>query len=400
MGSRRAMALWSWRLVRREWRQQILVLALVAISIALASFFAVIFANSNGGGSGAFRGTATHEFQVFAGQAPLAEQQREVVARFDPIAVTAQRAGMRQKGSPYDFDVSDSVIETVFGRGPFAVTEGTLPTAAGEIAVSDSLMRRLGTSIGETIELTDRSYRVVGRFEDRTDLRSLHAIVAPGMVLEPTALHILVRSDDATVRAFEESAGRDRFITSVDLSAKANSRFVNTMLAYLMTSVGMVEIGLLCAAGFAVMARRRIREFGMLGAIGAKERELRQAMAINGLLIGVIGGSIGVAAGFGSSLLFQPSVERFIGARIGFWGIPWSGILPFVALAAMTATLAAWWPARAISRASIVESVAARRPVARPVRRTALVALVAVVAGSIVHSWSIGTIGAQARPAR
>jgi putative ABC transport system permease protein len=391
MGSRRAMALWSWRLIRREWRQQALVLSLVLIAIALSSFFAVIFANSNASGSGATHGTATHELRVFAGQAPLAEQQRDIAAQFDPIAVTAWRAGIRLKGAPTDFDLSDSVSPTVFGGRPFTLTKGAWPTASGEIALSDALIRDLGASIGETIDLTDHTYQVVGRFEDPDDLRRLHAIVAPGTVSNPTGLQILTRSDDATVKRFEDTAREDRFVTSTDFSNKSTSRFINTMLVYLMTSVGMVEIGLLCAAGFAVMARRRIREFGVLGAIGAKERELRRAMAMNGLLIGIIGGALGVATGFGASLLFQPSVEQLIGARIGFWGIPWSSIVPFVALAAITSTLAAWWPARSIARASIVESIAARRPAARPVRRTAIVALATVVIGAVVHSRSVAS---------
>jgi putative ABC transport system permease protein len=389
MGSRRAMALWSWRLIRREWRQQALVLALVSIAIAAASFFAVIFSNTNAGPTAASHGTATHEIQVTAGVATLADQQRQIASRFSPIAVAAWRQGMRQKGSPYDFDLSDSVSPTVFGGRPVTLLVGAFPTTTAEIALSDSLLRKLGTAIGETIELTAGSFRVVGRFEDPTDLRAMHAIVVPGNVPEPTSLHVLIRSDNATLPRF--AAGDPGEIQVSAFSSRTKSQFLNALVWYLMTTVAMVEIGLLSAAGFAVMARRRIREFGMLGAIGAKERQLRQAMAMNGLLIGLIGGVAGVAVGFGGSLLFQPSVERLIAVRIGFWGIPWSSLVPYVGLASVTSLLAAWWPARSISRASIVESVAARRPEAHPVRRTALVGVAAAVIGAVVHSWAVAS---------
>jgi putative ABC transport system permease protein len=36
--ARRAVARWAWRLLRREWRQQILVLALLTLSVAAAAF--------------------------------------------------------------------------------------------------------------------------------------------------------------------------------------------------------------------------------------------------------------------------------------------------------------------------------------------------------------------------
>jgi hypothetical protein len=146
-------------------------------------------------------------------------------------------------------DLSDSASPTAFGGKPFTLTKGAWPTSAGEIGLSDSLIRSLGASIGETIDLTDGNYLVVGRFEDSTDLRRAHAIVAPGTVSNPTGVHILLHFDGASVKRFEDTATADRFLTSVNFSDKSKSRFVNTMLVYLMTSVGMVEIGLLCAAG-------------------------------------------------------------------------------------------------------------------------------------------------------
>jgi putative ABC transport system permease protein len=36
--ARRAVARWAWRLLRREWRQQILVLALLTVTVAAAAF--------------------------------------------------------------------------------------------------------------------------------------------------------------------------------------------------------------------------------------------------------------------------------------------------------------------------------------------------------------------------
>src|SRR5690348_3082973 len=38
VAARRAVARWAWRLLRREWRQQALVVALLAVAVAAAAF--------------------------------------------------------------------------------------------------------------------------------------------------------------------------------------------------------------------------------------------------------------------------------------------------------------------------------------------------------------------------
>jgi hypothetical protein len=51
-------------------------------------------------------------------------------------------------------------------------------------------------------------------------------------------------------------------------------------------TVALVLVALLAAAGFVVLAQRRPRQLGMLGAIGATEKRLRLTMAANGAALG------------------------------------------------------------------------------------------------------------------
>jgi hypothetical protein len=46
-------------------------------------------------------------------------------------------------------------------------------------------------------------------------------------------------------------------------------------------------VALLAAAGFVVLAQRRLRQLGMLGAIGVTEKRLRLTVAANGAAVGV-----------------------------------------------------------------------------------------------------------------
>ena len=69
-----------------------------------------------------------------------------------------------------------------------------------------------------------------------------------------------------------------------------------TILA--MATVGMLFVGLLAVAGFAVVAQRRMRALGVLSSVGANDRSVRLVMLANGAAVGltaaVAGGTIGL----------------------------------------------------------------------------------------------------------
>ena len=68
--ARRAVARWAWRLLRREWRQQILVLALLILTVAAAGF-SVSAAYNVAALPGPQFGSANHLLQ-FGGTSPKA----------------------------------------------------------------------------------------------------------------------------------------------------------------------------------------------------------------------------------------------------------------------------------------------------------------------------------------
>ena len=58
MPARRAVIRWAWRLLRREWRQQLLILALITVAVA-ATFVGSAVATNTPPPAGAGFGTAT-----------------------------------------------------------------------------------------------------------------------------------------------------------------------------------------------------------------------------------------------------------------------------------------------------------------------------------------------------
>ena len=148
-----------------------------------------------------------------------------------------------------------------------------------------------------------------------------------------------------------------------------------------LATIGLLFIGLLSVGGFAVLAARRQRALGMLGALGATDRHVRLVMVANGALVGSVGAVTGSALGLGLWLAFAPRLESLIGRRVDRFDLPWWAIGAAMLLAVLTAFGAAWWPARASARVSIVAALSGRPPRPQPAHRFA------VLGGRASGSW-------------
>src|SRR5918995_302709 len=59
VAARRAVVRWAWRLFRREWRQQVLVVSLLTVAVA-AAIGSVTIAYNSGAADNAAHGSASH----------------------------------------------------------------------------------------------------------------------------------------------------------------------------------------------------------------------------------------------------------------------------------------------------------------------------------------------------
>ena len=62
-------------------------------------------------------------------------------------------------------------------------------------------------------------------------------------------------------------------------------------------TVFLLLASLVAAAGFAVVAQRRLRQLGMLAAIGATQKHLRLVLLTNGAVVGAIAALLGTIVG-------------------------------------------------------------------------------------------------------
>jgi putative ABC transport system permease protein len=117
----------------------------------------------------------------------------------------------------------------------------------------------------------------------------------------------------------------------------------------------------------------------MLAAIGATRRQLRMVMVATGSLVGIVAAVTGAVIGLAAWFAAASHLEAFAGHRIDRFAVPWDLVAAGMLIAILTASGAAWWPARAASRVPVVSALSARPLKPRPAHRTAVVGLLLIV---------------------
>ena len=370
--ARRAVARWAWRLFRREWRQQALVLALLSATVAAAiGFMSAAYTMAPVPGNAEF-GSAT-DFLKFEEPDPQAIQASVAAARqqFGTIDVIDHR-DVAVPGVFRPIDLRAQAPEGAYTGPLLDLRQGSYPTGTDQIAVTDGLTEILHVGLGSTLSLEGVSRTVVGIVEDPSDLSDEFALVAP-QTMVPTSTTVLLDADDNQVRQFRAPAqqlGIGNRPPGEDLIA--------AVIVLVMSTVVLLLAALVATASFVVLAQRRARQLGMLAAIGGTEKQLRNVTVVNGAVIGAAAAVIGCTIGLVGWVLVSPRVESAVGYRFDSFDLPWLLIGAGLVLAVLTATLAAWWPARAVARMPTVAALSGRPPQPRPARRSAALALIAV----------------------
>lgn len=377
--ARRAVIRWAWRLFRREWRQQSLVLTLVALAVA-ATTVGLGFAGNTADPQAATYGTANRIATLNSTGAQADADIAALRAAFGTVEVIDHQT-IPVAGSASGIDLRAQDPHGPLGRSTLRLRTGRYPQGPGEIAVTDQVAALFQLTVGGSWDQGGRPRTVVGLVENPLNLRDRFALVAPGQADPAERTNVLLRATDARFRG---AARPDGMSTQV----RNEEQDPATIGVILLATIGLLFVGLLAAAGFTVMAQRRMRSLGMLGAIGASHRHVRLVVVANGAVVGVAGALTGAAAGFAAWASFGPRMEPLLAHRIDRFDLPWLPLAGMVLLAIVTAVGAAWWPARATARMPVVAALSARPVPPRPAHRFALlgVVLLAVGLGAIAAS--------------
>jgi putative ABC transport system permease protein len=380
--ARRALVRWSWRLLRREWRSQTLVALLLTAAVMAAVSGGTAVYNTPGTTDGKLGSAGT--MLTLDGKDPRAVAAdlatlRAAVGAVDVIGRNAVTA----PGSATPIEYRSQRPHGTFTGSLLAVHRGRYPSGTGEAAVTDGTAQLLGLRLGGTIALDGHARTIVGIVENPSDLSDEFVLVDPSSV-RPQTLSVLVRPKQGigagslhlrTASPMAEGIGTD------------NGTLVATTLVLAAATVLLLLVAFVAAAAFAVLAHRRLRQLGMLAAIGATGGQVRLVMTATGFLVGAVAAFLGTVAGLALWPFVAPRLENAVNHRIALSGIPWPLVIALGVLAIAMSTGAAWWPARAASRVPVRAALSGRPPVPRPGHRSALFAAGFFAAGMGLLAW-------------
>jgi putative ABC transport system permease protein len=380
VAARRAVVRWAWRLVRREWRQQLLVVTLLSVAVA-AAIGSMTVASSVGSRAGDPElGSAGWELLLDGSDARKLEAGIEAARKtFGAIDVIGHRAVPVPGGiGTVDYRTQDP--GGAYSGELLALQAGDYPTGPGQAAVTDGVADSLRLAIGSTLALDGRRRTVVGIVENPRKLSDEFVLLAPS---SPGAdnVRVLVDGEEGRIESLFRSLG-DR--SALEGAANAGSDVSNAQETLAMLAVATVFLllaALVAAAGFAVVAQRRLRQLGMLAAVGATEKHVRLVLSTNGAVVGTIAALIGTVTGVVLWAVLAPTLETAVDHRLDRLGLPWGLIVATVVLAVLAATASAWWPGRTVARLPVTLALSGRPPRPRPARRSAVAAAALIAVG-------------------
>jgi putative ABC transport system permease protein len=357
---------------RREWRQQLLLVALLAASVGAAVAGISAAYNAPKPGTAKF-GLATELLRLdgsnaHALRAAVADARRqlgpvEVIGRrFAPVPGSIERVEYRAQDP-----------NGRYGRPMLALRDGRYPALVREAAVTDGVADTLRLRIGDTLALDGHPRKVVGIVENPTDLEDEFALVAPSASDPPQSVTLLVGASAASFAHAHVSAAREIH--------GGDNQTTTAIWIFVAIAVLFLLVVLVVAAGFVAVAQRRLRQLGMLAAIGATEKHLRLVMATHGAIVGVLATALGACSGLALWVWLAPVLETAAGHRVDRLHLPWALIVLTLLLAVGMATAAAWWPARSVARIPVMVALSGRPPRPLPARGSAAIAGLLIPAG-------------------
>jgi putative ABC transport system permease protein len=385
--ARRAVIRWAGRMFRREWRQQILVVTLLTVAVAAAIGGVTIVHHTAPADDSQFGSANT--LLRFDGSDPRKLQAGLAAARrsFGTIDVIAHRS-VAVPGSVDTVDYRAQDPGGTYGGELLALRRGSYPTGPGQVAVTDGVAELLRLDLGSTLALDGRRRTVVGILENPRKLSDEFALVSPSSAGAADYVTVLADTSDRSLESFF-GRGSDPPPAFAGTEIWGNDHpEAPTLAMFSVTTVLLLLASLVAAAGFAVVAQRRLRQLGMLAAVGATEKQVRLVLLANGAVVGAIAAVVGTAAGLAAWVVFAPTLESAIDHRIDRLSLPWWLIATTILLAVLGATASAWWPGRAAARLPVVLALSGRPPRPRPARHSAIAAaaLIAVGVGCLALS--------------
>ncbi|MFD0316456.1 ABC transporter permease [Streptomyces flavalbus] len=225
--------------------------------------------------------------------------------------------------------LSTPVRATLFqgdtSSGRYEMIAGHWFTGAGQAVVPTGLLERTGTSIGDPIRVTlgkdTRTLRIVGEaFDTSNDGLTVHTDLASFPGTTPEVFQIDVEPN-VSPAAYAERLNTVVRPLGGDVIANSASRQENTIILLDAIAV-LLTLMLLSVAGLGVLnsvvldTRERVHDLGVCKALGMTPRQTVSLVLASVTGIGLLGGLIGVPAGYALHGLVLPLMGHSAGTNL------------------------------------------------------------------------------------
>jgi putative ABC transport system permease protein len=120
----------------------------------------------------------------------------------------------------------------------------------------------------------------------------------------------------------------------------------------LILSVIISAFGIVNTLGLSIY--ERIRELGLLRAVGMSKRQVKRMIRVEAVIIAVLGAILGLAIG----ILFGWALQRALSdVGVDRLAIPFGQLAVMLIVAALIGVLAAIWPARRAAKLNVLEAI-------------------------------------------
>jgi putative ABC transport system permease protein len=395
VAARRAVIRWALRLLRREWRQQLLILGLITVAVGAAVVASAVATDIPSPIAGVL-GTAQDAASVTGRPANINAEISELEGRYGTVDVI-ENESVQIPGTSNTFDLRAQDPHGPFGGPMLSLVSGHYPATADQIAVTSGVAADFSLSVGGNWTVAGKTWTVTGIVQNPQNLIEAFALVIPGQVTTPDNVTALFNAPGQAASSIQASTGLN--ITTAQ--TVANTNVINPETISIAAAVlGMLLIALVGIGGFTVLAQRRLRAIGMLAAQGATQRHIRLVVRANGAATGVVGAVAGFVLGFLAWLAYRPYAEQSAHHLMGVFQLPWAVIGISMALAVIATYFAASRPAKTIARTPIVAALAGRPPAPKKTRHLAVpigIAFLVVAflllgaAGAIAPATAVGS---------
>ena len=381
--ARRAVFRWGWRLFRREWRQQLLVLGLLTVAVAVTIWGTSTVTNVQlPNPNYATFGTAAVQVTLPGTDPQLAADIAAVAGRWGPADLIESQD--IATGSTQSVQLRAESPHGHYNAPLLSLVSGSDPAGPGQVALTSQVAALYGAHVGGTWRAAGTTWRVTGIVADPSNLADEFALVAPGQVAHPSQVLMLLGSP-AVQRAVSNGnaalPGIPAAATAMPPTAIMSGGPSPAVLVLLVEVLGLVFIGLVSVAGFSVMAQRRLRALGMLSAIGATERNLRLVMIAGGLVVGVTAALAGAVVGLAAWFAYVPTLQQATGHVVDAANLPWWAFGIGIVFAIVTSVLASRRPAKTMAAVPVVAALSGRPAPPKAVHRSALPGVIVFAGG-------------------